>query len=133
MQKSDSSHQQTAPTDGSVPNYTPQQPAELNRGDLRSVISTIAILLAAPLLAGILMVFVFQSYQVDSPSMQTTLHNNDRLIVMKLPRTLARITHHAYIPNRGDVIIFNEPSGANASSTTKQLIKRVVGLPGERV
>jgi signal peptidase I len=96
-------------------------------------LSTILILLAAPLLAGFLMLFVFQSYEVDGPSMQTTLQNNDRLIVMKLPRTLARLTHHAYIPDRGDIIIFNEPSGADASNTTKQLVKRVIGLPGERV
>ncbi|MEO8785218.1 MAG: signal peptidase I [Candidatus Saccharimonadales bacterium] len=110
-----------------------QQPASINKNDLRSVISTILILLAAPLLAGLLMLFVFQSYEVDGPSMQTTLQNHDRLIVVKLPRTLARITHHPYIPDRGDVIIFNEPSGTDASSTTKQLVKRVVGLPGERV
>jgi signal peptidase I len=101
--------------------------------DFKSVLSTILILLAAPLLAGFLMLFVFQSYEVDGPSMQTTLQNNDRLIVMKLPRTLARLTHHAYIPDRGDIIIFNEPSGADASNTTKQLVKRVIGLPGERV
>jgi signal peptidase I len=101
--------------------------------DFKSVLSTILILLAAPLLAGLLMPVVFQSYEVDGPSMQTTLQNNDRLIVMKLPRTLARLTHHAYIPDRGDIIIFNEPSGADASNTTKQLVKRVIGLPGERV
>lgn len=100
----------------------------------RSVLSTIVILLIAPLVALLLMAFVFQSYQVDGPSMQTTLQQNDRLIVWKTPRTWARITGNPYIPERGDIIVFVEPDlndlGQNAN---KQLIKRVVALPGERV
>ena len=103
---------------------------------LGSVLSTIGILLLAPTLALILMMFVVQSYEVDGPSMESTLQNHDRLIVLKLPRTLARITHHAYQPNRGDVIIFNEPDStdpSSASNTNKQLIKRVIGLPGDHI
>jgi len=66
--------------------------------------------------------------------METTLQNQDRLFVWKVPRTIAKITRNPFIPQRGDVIIFaksdlNEFSG----STKKQLIKRVIGLPGERV
>ncbi len=75
-----------------------------------------------------------QSYQVDGESMETTLQNNDRLIVDKLPRTLARITHHAYIPARGNIIIFNQSGLPDSGpSGQKQLIKRVIGLPGERL
>lgn len=101
---------------------------------IRGALSTIGMLLLAPLLALFLTLYVFQSYQVDGPSMQTTLFNGDRLIVLKLPRTWARLTHHAYIPDRGDVIIFNEPSSTDAStSNIKQLVKRVIGLPGDHV
>lgn len=102
---------------------------------LRSILSTIAILLIAPAIAVVLTLFVFQSYQVDGPSMQNTLHNGDRLIVWKLPRTWARITGHDYIPNRGDIIVFTETGLTNYgdSANTKQLIKRVIGLPGDRV
>lgn len=102
---------------------------------LKSTLSTIGILLIAPAVAILLTAFVFQSYQVDGPSMQNTLQNNDRLIVWKLPRTWARITGHTYIPNRGDIIIFTESglSDYGDSSNTKQLIKRVIGLPGDRV
>lgn len=97
--------------------------------------STIAVLLIAPLVALFLTSFVFQSYQVDGPSMQTTLYNNDRLLVWKLPKTWARLTGGAYIPNRGDVVIFVEKGLAdfNGSMGGKQLIKRVIALPGERV
>jgi signal peptidase I len=66
--------------------------------------------------------------------MQTTLQNSDHLIVWKVQRTLAGITHHAYIPNRGDVIVFSEPGLSDfGQDSGKQLIKRVIGLPGERV
>jgi signal peptidase I len=67
--------------------------------------------------------------------METTLQNNDRLIVWKMARTWSKVTHHAYIPNRGDVIIFNESEEnlEGVGSGSKQLIKRVVGLPGDRV
>ncbi|HET6924435.1 MAG TPA: signal peptidase I [Candidatus Saccharimonadales bacterium] len=101
---------------------------------LREFLSTVGVLVAALLVALGLIAFVFQSYQVDGPSMQQTLHNNDRLIVWKLPRTWARITGHQYVPKRGDILIFTE-SGLSAygQTDTKQLIKRVIGLPGDRV
>ena len=101
---------------------------------LRDALSIITVLLAALILAWGLISFVFQSYQVDGPSMQTTLHNSDHLVVWKVPRTWARITGHAYVPNRGDIIVFNEPGLADfGQGSNKQLIKRVLGLPGDRV
>jgi signal peptidase I len=67
--------------------------------------------------------------------MQNTLHNNDRLIVWKLPRTWSRLTGHQYVPNRGDVIILTESGLSNYgdSQDTKQLVKRVIGLPGDHI
>jgi signal peptidase I len=67
--------------------------------------------------------------------MESTLHDNDRLIVWKAPRSLARVTGNQYVPNRGDVIIFSEPGLGNYNEPdgSKQLVKRVIGLPGERV
>ena len=101
---------------------------------LKSVLSTVAVLVTAPLIAVFLTVFVFQSYQVDGESMETTLSHNDRLIVWKLPKTWSKITGHEYVPNRGDVVVFVEPTlGQFGQDPGKQLIKRVVGLPGERV
>jgi signal peptidase I len=101
---------------------------------LREIISTVGILLVAFLVAIGLISFIFQSYQVDGPSMETTLQNQDRLIVWKAPRTLARITGHDYIPNRGDVIVFVENGLSQyGQDNSKQLIKRVIGLPGDRV
>ena len=122
-------------TPGHTPDdHTPFVSAPSRRETTREIISTLGVLGAALLVAFGLIAWVFQSYQVDGPSMQTTLMNNDRLIVWKVPRTIARITHHPYIPHRGDVIVFVE-SGLTefGSSGSKQLIKRVIGLPGDHV
>ncbi len=100
----------------------------------KSVISTVLILVAAPVVALLLINFVFQSYEVDGPSMETTLQNHDRLIVDKVPRTMARITRKNYIPKRGDIVIFVKKGLFEfGSSQEKQLIKRVIGLPGDRI
>lgn len=101
---------------------------------MREIISTVGVLIAALLVAFGLIAWVFQSYEVDGPSMETTLHDRDRLIVWKVPRTISRITGETYIPNRGDIIIFVESGLSNfGTSDSKQLIKRVIALPGERV
>ena len=77
--------------------------------------------------------FLIQSYQVDGQSMAPTLQNNDRLIVNKLPRSVAHLTKHPYIPHRGDIIIFNQAGLDFNPNYQKQLIKRAIGLPGERL
>lgn len=100
---------------------------------LKEVISTIAIFLAAIILAITLNAFAIQSYQVEGQSMEPTLSNNDRLIVNKLPRSFARLTKGDYVPGRGDIVIFNLSGLSISSHKDKQLIKRVMGLPGERV
>jgi signal peptidase I len=100
----------------------------------RNIISTVAIIIIAPIIALCLTAFVFQSYEVDGVSMESTLQNNDRLIVYKLPKTISRITHHPYVPHRGDIVVFVE-KGLDSSDpgASKQLIKRVIGLPGDHI
>lgn len=107
------------------------EPGDSPKNSWRSTLTTIGFFLLAPLIAVIIAAFVLQSYQVDGASMENTLQHNDRLIVNKLPRTIARVTGNAYIPKRGEIIIFNEPG--NSFGKPKQLIKRVIGLPGERI
>ncbi|MBI2285836.1 signal peptidase I [Candidatus Saccharibacteria bacterium] len=116
--------------------YTPPPPAphrSKRRGGWGSKIATLLLFLAAPAIALFIAAFVVQSYQVDGQSMEPTLQDNDRLVVDKWQRSWARITHNNYIPNRGNIIIFNQGGLDFAGSASKQLIKRVIGLPGERV
>lgn len=108
--------------------------SDTRREGWRSVFSTILILALAPLIAWLMITFVFQSYEVDGPSMEETLQDKDRLIVLKTGKTLSKITDKDYIPKRGEVIIFVKRGVLDlGSSQDKQLIKRVIGLPGERV
>lgn len=128
----------TIPQPGSeeYTNFSPEPATIPNRPKegWGSIISTILILLAAPLIALVLTAFVFQSYEVEGPSMETTLHNSDRLIVVKAGQTWAHLTGGNFVPKRGDIVVF-EKSGLYdfGQSGNKQLIKRVIGLPGERV
>lgn len=108
----------------------PQPPKE----GWKSVLSTILIILAAPAIAFLLTVFVFRSYEVDGDSMETTLQHQDRLIVVKTGKTWANITAQVYVPKRGEIIVFQQGGAAEQGfDEPRQLIKRVIGLPGERV
>jgi signal peptidase I len=66
--------------------------------------------------------FVLQQFAVSGHSMDTTLHNGDRVLVNKLSYRL----HH---PNRGDVVVLKTLEGTGE----RDLIKRVIALPGETV
>lgn len=113
----------------------PEEPSKPPRSSgWRELLSTVGILMTALLVALFIIGFVFRSYQVDGPSMENTLQNADKLIIWKVPRSWARITRHPYIPNRGDIIVFSQ-SGLSefGQQDTKQLIKRVIGLPGDRL
>lgn len=59
--------------------------------------------------------------RVDSYSMEPTLYRGDFVIVNKISYRLGQI-------GRGDVIVFHYPPNPQ-----EQYIKRVIGLPGERV
>lgn len=118
----------TGANDNSDEPWVPKEPKKW-----RNALSTIAIIVAAPLIALFLTAFVFQSYEVDGPSMETTLQNQDRLIVWKVPKTISKLTRNPYIPKRDDVIVFNKQSSFETGAFDKQLIKRVIGLPGDRV
>lgn len=68
--------------------------------------------------------------------METTLDNHDRLLVLKVPKTIASIMGKDYVPKRDDIIIFKTSTihdGALDDGEEKQLVKRVIGLPGDRV
>lgn len=122
---------QTIPTS---PVETPKSAPAKKPDNSWTFLSTISIIVGALVVAVLVMLFVFRSYQVDGPSMQPTLHHNDRLIIWKVPRTWARITGNPYIPNRGDIIVFAKNDLAIPSNGgSRELIKRVIGLPGDRV
>ena len=99
----------------------------------KNIASTVAILISAPILAIFLTIFVFQSYEVYGQSMETTLQNGDRLIVEKLSKNWSKVRGKEYIPQRYEVVVFDKPTSIRNAGAVDHLIKRVIGLPGERV
>ena len=81
----------------------------------REIIETLAL----TLIIFLVIHFTIQNYQVDGSSMEPGLVNNEYVLVNKL----AYLFHP---PERGDVIVFHFPQ-----DTTKDLIKRVIGIPGD--
>jgi len=94
---------------------------------------SLLIVLSIPVMALLLSSFVFQTYKVAGLSMQNTLQNNDRLLVWKGTRTWDRLLGDQYIPNRGDIVVINQPDLSACGQTGRQIIKRVIGLPGDQV
>lgn len=76
--------------------------------------------------------FVFRSFSVVGPSMESTLYTGDRLIVNRVPSTVAHIGNRSWVPERGDIVVFKNPQ-ISTGLGNEHLVKRVIGLPGERV
>ncbi|MEI8126385.1 MAG: signal peptidase I [Actinomycetota bacterium] len=85
------------------------------------------ILISALIIAVLVRSYVIQTFYIPSGSMEPTLQIGDRIIVSKLSLTLGSV-------NRGDIIVFHSPpTEACAGDTPSDLVKRVVGLPGETI
>lgn len=76
--------------------------------------------------------FVFRSFNVVGPSMESTLYTGDRLIVNRLPVTWAQIQNRPYVPERGQIIVFKNPR-YSAGVGDEYIVKRVIAFAGERV
>ena len=104
--------------EGSVASQPASGLGEWLRALLRDLVGTI---LPAILIALLIHVFLAQATRVYGQSMEPNLHTNERLVIEKL-------SYRFHGPRRGDVVVLQDPGGS-----PELLIKRVVGLPGERV
>jgi len=84
----------------------------------RELIETI---LWALVIALLIRYFVIEGYYIPSGSMEPTLVPGERVLV-------AKFIYHFTEPQRGDIIVFRYPLDSR-----KNLIKRIVGLPGETI
>ena len=118
--------------DGSV-DARQQLGASPPRGRRRVVIVVAVLLGIALTLAGIRALLV-QVYYIPSGSMEQTLRLGDRVLVDKLSYRIGSI-------ERGDIVVFDgsaswdapSASGQPSPSEGSEYIKRVIGLPGDRV
>lgn len=82
------------------------------------VVSTILIAIAIFL---VVYLFLVKPHQVIGESMEPTFFTGQYILTDLL-------SYRFHNPERGDVVVFREPD-----NTTKDLIKRVIGLPGEKI
>lgn len=76
--------------------------------------------------------FIFRSFNVEGPSMEKTMYTGDKLVVNKVPVTLARLQNKKYVPERGQVVVFSNPD-YSLMGRDEYIVKRVVALAGEKV
>jgi signal peptidase I len=79
----------------------------------------IKALAVAIALAVLIRSFLFAPFIVEGESMETTLHNNEKLVVNKAVYLLRE-------PQRGEIVVFHAEAG-------RDYIKRVIGVPGDTV
>jgi signal peptidase I len=103
------------------------------------------LLLTALIIAVLIKTFLVQPFWIPSESMLDTIHVNDRVMVNKLAFQLGE-------PERGDVVVFRDPAEPEIEESIPEavirtvleavgirtrgrddLIKRVIGLPGETI
>lgn len=84
-------------------------------------------LIAVLLVFLILRPFVIQAFFIPSGSMEPTLQANDRILVNKF-------IYYFREPKVGDIVVFDAPPSAlQQDPRKKDFIKRVVGVPGDRI
>ena len=105
--------------DASVAVAKPPAPKSAVGKSIREWGLVVIIAIAAAVL---MKLFVVQQFYVSGESMDYTLHNFDRVLVNKL-------SYDLHDPNRGDVVVLEEAQGISQ----RDLIKRVIGLPGEAI
>jgi signal peptidase I len=87
----------------------------------RLIRELITAILPAVLIAFFVNVFIAQAAMVeDGPSMQPNLYVGYRMMTEK-------VSYRFHDPQRGDIVIIRQPNDA------PNLVKRVVGLPGETI
>jgi signal peptidase I len=94
----------------------------------RVAIEWTLIIVVAVLASFLVRTFVFQTFYIPSDSMNPTLWKGDRIIVNKLSVELGTI-------NIGDIVVFKAPPDVakDCHDPVTDLVKRVVGLPGDRL
>lgn len=98
--------------------------SESPKSTSRFLIELIEIVLVAFALSWVLRSYVIEARKIPTGSMLPTIQLEDRVIVDKF-----FFKHFDHI-SPGDIIVFHPPPSAHA---TEDFIKRVVGLPGDKI
>jgi signal peptidase I len=107
------------PDDGS-------SPRKRKSSSTRSLVEWVIVFAGAIVVALLIKTFLVQAFYIPSASMNPTLLEGDRVLVNKLSYRLHDV-------NRGDVVVFEKDPSDTTPEETRDLIKRVIGLPGENI
>lgn len=97
--------------------------AEEKRPGILGALSWVRDLAFSILVAVVLIVFIYQPVKVEGTSMEPGLSDNERIFINKFTYRL-----NLGEIRRGDTVVFWYPR-----DTSKSYIKRVIGLPGDRI
>jgi len=86
----------------------------------------ITVIGVALLIAFVVRGFVLQQFYISGPSMESTMFQNNRVLVNKLSYRLHDI-------HRGDVVVFDRVTTDGVEVQHDDLIKRVIGVAGDSV
>jgi signal peptidase I len=98
----------------------------LGRRRNRWLVEWALVLLVAVGVAFGVRTFVVQTFFIPSASMEPTLMIGDRILVDK-------VSYRLHGVHRGDIVVFGKPPRENAGPDVKDLVKRVIGLPGDHI
>jgi signal peptidase I len=121
-------HEDREPNDTPLPGPLPSARPPSNTERLWDLAKTLVVSLS---LAVAVRVGIAQAYEVDGPSMEPTLLTGEKLFVARcayglaLPWLSEALLMWA-LPEVGDVVILASPQ-----DPTEDLVKRVIGLPGD--
>ncbi|HET9692645.1 MAG TPA: signal peptidase I [Acidimicrobiales bacterium] len=99
--------------------------AEPARRSHRGLVEWAVIIVVAVVVTFLVRQFVVEAYYIPSGSMEPTLMIGDRVLVDKLSYDLHSV-------HRGDIVVFARPPTEH-DLQVDDLIKRVVGLPGDTI
>ena len=95
------------------------------RASSRWIVELVGVVVVAILVAVLLRTFVVATYSIPSGSMEPTLQIGDRIVVNKL-------SYDVHGVDRGNIVVFTTPPDEDcAGPPVADLVKRVIGLPGE--
>lgn len=124
----DTSEDRPQPRSASVASVANVRRSRRAQNQRRALLEWVVAIVVAIAVAVVIKNWVAQTFVIPSASMEDTLLVGDRVLVSKLAYRYGDIA-------RGDVIVFDNPDCANQQSLCEyaQLIKRVVGVPGDQV
>ncbi|MDA0298325.1 MAG: signal peptidase I [Actinobacteria bacterium] len=103
-----------------------QPSASTNGQGLQLIREWVTVLVVALVIAITVRSLILQQFYISGPSMETTMFQDNRVLVNKLSYRL----HDIY---RGDVVVFDRVTVDGEVVQHDDLIKRVIGLSGETI